>query len=73
MLIAPPLADETRKISIGSADAPLIFTGGSPVVSLEYPPLAQHVKIHGSVELRCTIGIAGEVLDCKGIPCCKAQ
>ena len=37
------------------------------LISLEYPRLAQQAKIQGSVELTCTTGIAGEVLDCKGV------
>ena len=36
------------------------------VVSLEYPPLAQQAKIQGSVEVVCSIGPTGEVLDCTG-------
>ena len=37
------------------------------LVSAEYPPLAQQAQIQGAVELTCTIGTAGEVLDCKAV------
>jgi len=35
------------------------------VVSLEYPAPAQWARIQGTLELVCTIGIAGEVVECK--------
>jgi len=34
------------------------------LVAVGYPPLAQQARIQGLVELKCTVGGAGEVVEC---------